>query len=40
MLSVLGLAVRLDHPAVDNDPRGFYGERSAVQVEQVTASAR
>jgi hypothetical protein len=40
VLSVLGLAVRLDHPAVDNDPRSLYGERSGVQVKQVTPSAR
>ncbi len=40
VLSVFGLAVRLDHPAVDNDPRGLYGERSGVQVEQVTVSSR
>jgi hypothetical protein len=33
VLSVRGLAVRLDHPAVDNDPGGFYGERSGVQIE-------
>ena len=40
VLSVLGLAVRLDHPAVHDDPRGFDGECSGVQVEQVTARAR
>jgi hypothetical protein len=40
MLSVLGLAVRLDYPPVDDDSRGLYSERSGLQVEQVTASAR
>ena len=40
VLSVLGLAVRLDHPAVDNDPRGLYGGRSGVQVEPVMVSSR
>ena len=40
VLSVCRLAVRFDYPAVDDDPRSLYGERSGVQVEQVTASSR
>ena len=39
VLSVLGLAVRLDYPPVD-DSRGLYSECSGVQVEQVTRSTR
>jgi hypothetical protein len=40
VLCVLGLAVRLDHLAVDDYPRGFDFERSGVEVEQVAACAR
>ena len=40
VLSVLGLAVRLDHPAVHDDPRDLDRERSGVQVEQIPAGAR
>src|SRR6266567_548 len=40
MLRVLGLAVRLDHLAIDDDPGYFDLERAAVEVEQVAVSAR
>ena len=40
VLRVLGLAVRLDDPAVHHDAGGLDGERSGVQVEQITASTR
>jgi hypothetical protein len=37
LLSVLGLAVRLDHPAVHDDPGDVDRESSGVQIEQVPA---
>ena len=40
MMSVLGLAVRLNDFAVHDNPRHFDGERPGVEVEQVTAHAR
>lgn len=40
VLSVLGLAVRLNHLAVDDDAGRADGEDSGVEVEQVSASAR
>ena len=40
VLSILGLAVRLDHSAVDNDARDLDRERSGVQVEQIPACTR
>ena len=39
-LGVFGLAVRLDHLAVDHDPRHIECQLPGVQVEQLAASPR
>ncbi len=39
VLCVLGLAIRLDNPAIYDDPCDLDGECSGAQVEKVTASA-
>ena len=40
VLSVLGLAVRFDHPAVHDDAGHLDRERARVEVEQIPARAR